>query len=49
RYKRNELGLRTALLTCGSSISSAFSALVASGVLAGLDCTLGFTAWRFDF
>ncbi|KAG2754714.1 MFS general substrate transporter [Suillus brevipes Sb2] len=48
-YKRNELGLRTALLTCGSSISNAFSALIASGVLAGLDGTLGFTAWRWLF
>ncbi|KAG1779745.1 MFS general substrate transporter [Suillus placidus] len=48
-YKRNELGLRTALLTCGSSVSNAFSALVASGILAGLDGTLGFTAWRWLF
>ncbi|KAG1770078.1 MFS general substrate transporter [Suillus occidentalis] len=48
-YKRNELGLRTALLTCGSSISNAFSALIASGVLASLDGTLGFTAWRWLF
>ncbi|KAG1872555.1 MFS general substrate transporter [Suillus tomentosus] len=48
-YKRNELGLRTALLTCGSSVSNAFSALIASGILAGLDGTLGFTAWRWLF
>ncbi|KAG1755748.1 MFS general substrate transporter [Suillus lakei] len=48
-YKRNELGLRTALLTCGSSVSNAFSALAASGILAGLDGTLGFTAWRWLF
>ncbi|KAG2062579.1 MFS general substrate transporter, partial [Suillus decipiens] len=48
-YKRNELGLRTALLTCGSSISNAFSALIASGILASLDGTLGFTAWRWLF
>ncbi|KAG2118798.1 MFS general substrate transporter [Suillus discolor] len=48
-YKRNELGLRTALLTCGSSVSNAFGALIASGILAGLDGTLGFTAWRWLF
>ncbi|KAG2152186.1 sugar transporter [Suillus cothurnatus] len=48
-YKRNELGLRTALLTCGSSVSNAFSALIASGILAGLDGRLGFTAWRWLF
>lgn len=48
RYKRDELGLRTALLTCGSSLSNAFSALAASGILAGLDGKLGFTAWRCE-
>ncbi|KAG2122701.1 MFS general substrate transporter [Suillus cothurnatus] len=48
-YKRNELGFRTALLACGSSISNAFSALIASGILASLDGTLGFTGWRWLF
>ncbi|KAG1733005.1 MFS general substrate transporter [Suillus paluster] len=48
-YKRNELGLRTALLACGSSVSNAFSTLMASGILAGLDGTLGFTGWRWLF
>ncbi|KAG1877307.1 MFS general substrate transporter [Suillus subluteus] len=48
-YKRNELGLRTALLTCGASISNAFGALFASGILGSLDGTLGFTAWRWLF
>ncbi|KAG1743052.1 MFS general substrate transporter [Suillus lakei] len=48
-YKRNELGFRTALLACGSSVSNAFSALLASGILAGLDGTLGFTGWRWLF
>ncbi|KIK49028.1 hypothetical protein CY34DRAFT_431408 [Suillus luteus UH-Slu-Lm8-n1] len=48
-YKRNELGLRTALLYCGNSISNAFGALIASGILGGLDGTLGFTAWRWLF
>ncbi|KAG2144503.1 MFS general substrate transporter [Suillus clintonianus] len=48
-YKRNELGLRTALLACGSSLSNAFSALIASGILASLDGALGFTGWRWLF
>ncbi|KAG2049774.1 MFS general substrate transporter [Suillus hirtellus] len=48
-YKRNELGLRTVFLFCGNSISNAFSALIASGILASLDGVLGFTAWRWLF
>jgi predicted MFS family arabinose efflux permease len=48
-YKPNELGLRTALLSCGASISNAFGALFASGILGSLDGTLGFTAWRWLF
>ncbi|KAG2139908.1 MFS general substrate transporter [Suillus cothurnatus] len=48
-YKKNELGLRTALLHCGSSISNAFGALIASGILGSLDGTLGFSAWRWLF
>ncbi|KAG1743055.1 MFS general substrate transporter [Suillus lakei] len=48
-YKRNELGLRTAILFCGASISNAFGALIASGILGSLDGTLGFTAWRWLF
>ncbi|KAG1754611.1 MFS general substrate transporter [Suillus lakei] len=48
-YKRNELGLRTALFFCGSSISYAFSTLAASVILAGLDGTLGVAAWRWLF
>ncbi|KAG1891166.1 MFS general substrate transporter [Suillus subluteus] len=48
-YKRNELGLRTALFNCGNSISYAFSTLAASGILAGLDGTLGVPAWRWLF
>jgi hypothetical protein len=49
RYKHNELGLRIALLLCGSSISNAFGALIASGILGSLDGALGFTAWRWLF
>ncbi|KAG2110521.1 MFS general substrate transporter [Suillus discolor] len=48
-YKRNELGLRTVFLFCGNSISNAFSALIASGILASLDGVLGFPAWRWLF
>jgi len=48
RYKKNELGLRTALLYCGNSISNAFGSLIASGILGSLDGTLGFSAWRSE-
>ncbi|KAG1793181.1 MFS general substrate transporter [Suillus plorans] len=48
-YKRDELGLRTAFLFCGTFVSYAFSALIASGILASLDGVLGFTAWRWLF
>ncbi|KAG1776639.1 sugar transporter [Suillus placidus] len=48
-YKQNELGLRTALLACGASISNAFGALFASGILGSLDGTLGFSGWRWLF
>ncbi|KAG1725475.1 major facilitator superfamily domain-containing protein, partial [Suillus paluster] len=48
-YKRDELGLRTALLDCGNSISYAFSPLAASGILASFDAILGFPAWRWLF
>jgi hypothetical protein len=40
--------LRTAILYCGNSISNAFGALIASGILGSLDGTLGFTAWRSE-
>jgi MFS family permease len=48
-YKKNELGLRMALLFCGSSISGAFGSLIASGILSSLDGKLGFSAWRWLF
>ncbi|KAG1845707.1 major facilitator superfamily domain-containing protein [Suillus subalutaceus] len=41
---KNELGLRTALLFCGSSISNAFGALIASGILGSLDG--GSSLWK---
>jgi hypothetical protein len=46
-YKRSELGQRTALLSCGSLISNAFGALIASGILDGMDGKLGRAAWRY--
>lgn len=48
-YKRNELGLRTAILYCGNIISNAFGALMASGILSGMDGKLGHAAWRWLF
>ncbi|KAF8974309.1 MFS general substrate transporter [Flammula alnicola] len=48
-YKRNELGLRTAILYCGNIISNAFGALMASGILSGMQGRLGHAAWRWLF
>ena len=46
RYKRDEIGVRTAILYCGNIISNAFGALLASGILGSLNGALGHTAWR---
>ncbi|KAH9480026.1 MFS-type transporter cnsO [Psilocybe cubensis] len=48
-YKRNELGLRTAILYCGNIISNAFGSLMASGILSGMQGKLGHAAWRWLF
>ncbi|KAF8741143.1 hypothetical protein AX14_005739 [Amanita brunnescens Koide BX004] len=48
-YKREELGLRTAILYCGNIISNAFGALFASGILEGMQGKLGHAAWRWLF
>ncbi|KAN0126765.1 MFS general substrate transporter [Russula decolorans] len=48
-YKRSELGLRTAYLSCGILISNAFGSLMASGVLSGMQGKLGHAAWRWLF
>ncbi|KAH9979391.1 MFS general substrate transporter [Lactifluus volemus] len=48
-YKRSELGLRTALLSCGFLISNAFGSLIASGILSGMQGKLGHAAWRWLF
>jgi MFS family permease len=46
-YKRDEVGLRTAILYGGNIISNAFGALIASGILSGMQGKLGHEAWRF--
>ncbi|KLO18029.1 MFS general substrate transporter [Schizopora paradoxa] len=48
-YKREELGLRMSLLYCGSIISNAFGALLATGILDGMNGKLGRAAWRWLF
>ncbi|KAI0089165.1 MFS general substrate transporter [Irpex rosettiformis] len=48
-YTRKELGLRTAVLSCGNMISSAFGSLIASGILDGMQGKLGHSAWRWLF
>lgn len=48
-YKRSELGLRTAYLSCGFLISNAFGTLMASGILSGMQGKLGLAAWRWLF
>ncbi|PPQ73434.1 hypothetical protein CVT25_001292 [Psilocybe cyanescens] len=48
-YKRNELSLRIAILCCGNIISNAFGALMASGILSGMEGKLGHAAWRWLF
>lgn len=45
-YKRSELGLRTALLSCGALISNAFGSLMASGILGGMQGKLDHASWR---
>jgi len=40
-YKRDEIGLRTAILYCGNIIGDAFGALIASGILEGMNDALG--------
>lgn len=38
--------MRTAILYCGNIISNAFGALLASGILSGMQGDLGHAAWR---
>jgi len=48
-YTKRELGLRTAILYCGSLISNAFGPLIAAGILNGMDGDLGVAGWRWLF
>ncbi|KAJ3773078.1 MFS general substrate transporter [Lentinula raphanica] len=48
-YKREEIGRRTAILYIGNLISNAFGSLMASGILSGMQGTLGHAAWRWLF
>jgi len=48
-YKRDELGLRTALLFCGCLISNAFGSLIASAILSTMEGVHGSSAWRWLF
>ncbi|KAG1767132.1 major facilitator superfamily domain-containing protein, partial [Suillus occidentalis] len=48
-YKRDELALRVALVSCGIPISNAFGSLIASGILQGMQGKLGQAAWRWLF
>ncbi len=48
-YKRSELGLRVALLTCGNLINNAFGLLMASSILGGTEGKLGHAAWYVTF
>lgn len=48
-YKRDELGLRTAILFCGSLSANAFGGLLAAGILSGMEGKLGHAAWRWLF
>ncbi|KAG1746407.1 major facilitator superfamily domain-containing protein [Suillus lakei] len=48
-YKRDELAMRTTLVTCGSVLASGFGAVFASGILTGMEGKLGQAAWRWLF
>ncbi|KAG2153240.1 major facilitator superfamily domain-containing protein [Suillus clintonianus] len=45
-YKRDELAVRTTLVSCGSVLSAGFGAAFASGILSGMQGKLGQAAWR---
>ena len=46
-YKRNEIGLRIAVLFCGSTFSNAFGSLLASFIFDVMEGTWGYAAWRY--
>ncbi|CDZ96600.1 mfs general substrate transporter [Phaffia rhodozyma] len=48
-YKKSELGVRTAILYCGSLISNALGPLMAAGILSGMEGKLGHKGWVWLF
>lgn len=48
-YKRDELAVRTTLVTCGSVLASGFGSVFASGILTGMQGKLGQAGWRWLF
>lgn len=46
-YKKDEYGLRTCLLYCGSLISNALGPLIAAGILGGMEGEANIRAWRW--
>ncbi|KIJ05909.1 hypothetical protein PAXINDRAFT_121966 [Paxillus involutus ATCC 200175] len=48
-YKRSELAWRIAIIMSGSTLSYAFGALIASGVMGTMDKVFGFAGWRWLF
>ncbi|KAG1739374.1 MFS general substrate transporter [Suillus paluster] len=48
-YKRDEIAMRTGLVSCGSILSFAFGSLIASGILSSMEGKLGQAAWRWLF
>lgn len=48
-YPRKELALRTAILYSGVLLATAFSGLIAAGVLDGLDGARGISGWQWLF
>ncbi|EIW80769.1 MFS general substrate transporter [Coniophora puteana RWD-64-598 SS2] len=48
-YTRKELAFRAAVLYVGLLVSNAFGSLIAAGILANMQGTLGIAAWRWLF
>lgn len=49
KYKRNEIGKRTAIFACAAYVGTAFGGYIQSGVKATLDGTDGLASWRWVF
>lgn len=45
-YTKEEFAFRTSLFFCATLISGAFGALIAAGVLSGLNGVRGYSAWQ---